>query len=431
MNDPFDLDRLVAKTVPELRAEDRRFRTREGVREGATAIPRRISSKATLDELHEAAARGGSPLVGALIPWVRELTVLRVTAGERVLVAESRFSKHGSISEIVRALLLPNANLAALEADLGDAAASTLDTLRRHQERVNEASRLLEHPRGLADGVGLAERTLAATEPLFDRDECQRWSQRFSGALASDAAEGWPVHLSPRWLASLFDGGELLQGVRLDDVPLPSPLGAASFARALGLLGEMAAFSDRSPGTPFSLARTPADALVARRAALFASIVLEPAFFQRKLGQSRSVAREQTRRIGRAAVVWLRVRALSALARRLLFAPQGPRDFEELSERALGRALPGVLLGAVPRLSDADGGALASIADACVERESLRRQFDEDWFENPRCHEALRHEHHQLVSERPSPWPAGGDEESREVARSAALSARLDEALHE
>ncbi|MBL8742235.1 MAG: hypothetical protein JNK04_14100, partial [Myxococcales bacterium] len=329
--------------------------------------------------------------------------------------------------EVVRALLLPNANLVSAERALGEVASGMRDALVRHEERVREASRLIEHARDVVGARAFAEQTLEATEPLFARDACDRFSERLRSALASDASEGWPVHLSHRWLASLFERGELLRGVPLADEPLPSPLGAASFARALGMLGEMVAFADRPAGAPFSLLRSPSDDLGPRRGALFASLVLEPSFHQRKLGQSRGAAVEQTRRVGRASVTWLRTAALSVLARDLLLQPQGPREFEELSERALGRPLPASLLGVLPALSEDAGLALVAAADACLEREKLRQRFDEDWFDNPRCHEALRHEHHQLVSDRRAP-PA---EDDGGAARRAALAARLDEVLHE
>jgi len=448
MNDPFELDRWVASAARDLRLERVRFRTLEGVQEGAASIPRRISSQAALDELLEQQERGASLLVAALIEWVRHLAVARVTARDRAEVFAARFGEHGAFSEIVQSLLQPSANTPAIERKLCDAAAGVHDALRRREERVREASRLIGLQAGAAAPAApaFAEQVLAITDAAFMRDDSPSWSAPLKRSLAIDAAEGWPVHLTHRWLASLFAGGELVRGVKLEDVPLPIPLGAASFSRALGFFGDMLAFADRPNGSPFCLVRAPHDRLVARRSCLFAGLPLEPTFFQKKLGLGKSFAVEQTRFVARSAVIWLRVAALRVLACPLLQSDRGGRDFEELSERVLGRALPGVLLGVLPAFGPSDGVLLESAADACLERARLRERFDDDWFENPRAHEALRHEHQLPIADRPPLWapPPEGEaipcaaktagepaEFTASSARAAALSARLAEALDE
>lgn len=143
--------------------------------------------------------------------------------------------------------------------------------------------------------------------------------------------------------------------------------------------------------------------MVSRHAALFASVLLEPTFHRRKLGLGRDRAARQTKEIARAALVWLRIAALRALAWPLLGTSAGLRDFEDLAERALGRPMQARLLGVVPRLRFEDLEAPAAMLEAITLRTKLRDSFDEDWFDNPGALEQIRHLQHMLVSARPPP----------------------------
>jgi hypothetical protein len=202
-------------------------------------------------------------------------------------------------------------------------------------------------------------------------------------------------------------------------------LGAASFARALARVGGELAFADRAPGTPFALARDAFDLLEARRSALFAGLVLEPAFHARVLGLGPARAREQTRKIARAALVWVRVAGLRALAWSALASGAHADHYPDLAERCLGRPLPPDFAAVFPSASPRSALELAAIFSSVRDRMRLRDRFDDDWFANPRAHEALRHEHHAARAVEPEPASVGDPS----VGDGAALERTLAEAL--
>lgn len=210
--------------------------------------------------------------------------------------------------------------------------------------------------------------------------------------MGRDASLGWPPRLTVRWLADLFRGSGLTDGLAIDLGPIPAAIGATSFARALGQVG--AAVSDASArrARSFSLARAPFDAHRARRAALFAGLAADKAFGARVLELNQGRARDQARAVARALLVSLRLDAARVLCRGALSDPSGAGRFEERSAEALGCPLPQPLFGAVPRLSPGDaarfGGTLLGLRD----RLAMVERFDEDWFRNPRAIELLRDE---------------------------------------
>ncbi len=393
--DLFSLDRAIAATAVELRAERRRMAEAESESGGAAVISRSVSQKVIAEELSVLGAAGDRLALG-LAAWVRFLSLRRVTSQERARVARSRVLP-GEPFAASLAALLSGGPVPPLERDLVARAAPVREATARYLERLLEARRLLALPN--EDELGLAERLIALSDGLVP-SAVDSWSEPVRRALATDADGGWPVHLTPRWLSQLVEPSGMLTGVRLEPLRLPPVVGAASFGLALARLGALWAELDLPPGTPFVLVRAPNDRLPQSRAALLSSWLLEPSFHRKKLGLSREAAREQVRRIARASVSWLRIRAVAVVASPLLAEPSGSRDFEELTHRVLGAPWPGLLLAVLPRHEEPGGTPLRALLEAAHQRDQLRERFDEDWFDNPRAITELRHQHHLPSADR-------------------------------
>ncbi|HTJ82862.1 MAG TPA: hypothetical protein VL400_14170 [Polyangiaceae bacterium] len=400
--DLFQIDRTLRKVLTGLAS---------GTLDAAR-LPRELSSKATFDDLGELR---GDPLADAVRSWVGHLTVLRVTASDVARAREARVADDHvspvsdaplSFRALAREVARARPDAERWIAALAGASSRARDAIVVHAERRAEATRRLgvqdpgdvDHPPFRRADVDQAARAvLDATDAAFaaevGRGELRRAVEI---SLARDAGEGWPAHLTERWVRSLFRG-PLTDGLAIELGELPAELGAASFARALASFGAGLARADVGRGAPVALCRTPGDVLVSSRAALFGGLALEPAFHRRKLGTDASRARGESRRVARAALLWLRVAAARALVWRTL--GEATAWSERLStasdvvERATGAPIDRALVGVFPRVSPDDGAVVVGALLALSARESLRDAFDEDWFDNPRAAEALRHEH--------------------------------------
>lgn len=381
---------------------------------------RHLSSKASFVELSELPP---DPLIEALRGWIGHLTLERVGFRDRVAVAtafherrhRSRvFEREVSARELFDALLAEKESRARRleigeELSMGARAAS--DAARLGAERRIEAARLLGAPvptpcwtvdAGLVQAA--AREIVAETRAAIGASgrEGEGWPEALAATLGRDATEGWPAALKPRWVFDAFRGSVLVAGLAVDLGGLPTPLGATSFARALGRFGRAVAEADLPQGMPFSIARAADDPLAARREALFASLTSEPAFCRRVLGLGRAAAREQSRRVALALTHSLRLEALRPLLADALGDAPARREAraDDETNAALGAPLPAGLLGVVPRLWRAADRRFVALLLAASDRVRLRETFDEDWFANPRALEALRDEHHRPASTR-------------------------------
>jgi hypothetical protein len=405
---PFDLlrlDRSVAATATRLRA------WRVGGRAGdPPAIPRELSSLATYRDL---AAATSDPVAGRLAHAVASLTIDRVTIEDELRATEARRAPSESaaapgatVAGLARRLVESGdvvARLRELEAIAGPAREAQRILAARRREAALRLGLTPYAVEGAAipPADALVEAIFVITDPAFAELRGAPLPQLLRTAVVADAGEGWPAKITSRWLRSVFGRGPLFDGLSLRVEPLPEPLGAASFARALGRVGAELAFGDRPNDVPFSVTRDPFDLVEARRAALFGGLVLEPAFHARRLGLGPGRARDQARAVARASVVWLRIAALRVLAYADLGETDRSADYAEHCERCLGRPLSRELAGVLPAPSPSSALELAAVFAAARDREALREAFDEDWFENPRAHEAIRHEHHTARPERP------------------------------
>jgi hypothetical protein len=124
-----------------------------------------------------------------------------------------------------------------------------------------------------------------------------------------------------------------------------------------------------------------------RRGALFAALLLDPVFLRKKLGMSREAAATTARRLAVTALARVR---LDAVRTAIDFALAEPLTIEESASDALQVRVPRTLAGLIPRPSTRAPAELVGALLAAGDRETMRDQFDEDWFENPRALASLR-----------------------------------------
>ena len=356
---------------------------------------------------------GDAPLREGLGRWLAHLTLARITRdldaeiAQEVSVKEARFTlvegKRVSFDEACR--MVPIAPT-PVETDAWLAAAAErapriAASLRERDAHREEAALRL----GLTGTWALATRVpyaavLAACEELLvatrtlQADVLKEARTKADGpprrspfdalalAVARDANEGWPAHLQPRWLLETFPS--YVKGLRMELAPLPTAVGAASFARALGAFGFALRVAGPAPSLPFALARDPQQADAHRFAGLFAQLAASREFQLRALGNVARVATAQARVVARGLLFSARMEAARVLLAR------DPSRFEELTTEVFGAALPSALAAAWPRRpDDAPVRAIALFTTLPLVHE-LRDRFDSDWFRNPRAALYLR-----------------------------------------
>ncbi|HEY4117967.1 MAG TPA: hypothetical protein VGM56_08930 [Byssovorax sp.] len=371
---------------------------------------RSLSSRDVYKDLGDAPK---TPIVEATRVWVGALTLERVLWTDAVRVEVARRASRVEIdlggagetisvdATLARMLLdTESGRRRVLASALEHGAGEAKSAARVLAERRAEAARQLgvdrdalevplDEPAALVDAARRALDVLDAARPPG-----APWSDALDRLLARDAGEGWPAHVTPRWLVGSFAGTGLVDGLRLAPVKLPAPLGASSFARALGAFGGAWFDAGRPPSAPFVLACAPFDVHRARRVALFAGLAAEPAFHVRALGLGKARAMDQARKVARALAVSLRLDASRALLRGAFeLAPRAAdQAFEEHNERALGAPIPASLAGVFPRVSPDDAARFVGQVLAARDRRELVERFDEDWFRSPHAARALREE---------------------------------------
>jgi hypothetical protein len=216
----------------------------------------------------------------------------------------------------------------------------------------------------------------------------------FERAIGADVPGSWPARLTPPRMLDYFRDTELLRSLDLRVAPLPGSFGAASFCRALGLLGA-AWFEALAPSDqPFVVAHDPYGLGRHGAAALFRLLPLNARFAQRYLDLSPHALPDMQRRL---AQLWLLDLAGAALRVRwrkpALTSERAFREaFAELAHADLGLSLPPDIAGALLSLGVEDEQALVGRLEAVTRAEELVEAHDEDWFRNPRAIEQLRAE---------------------------------------
>lgn len=430
----FDLDRTVREASARLARARRALLWRpwdEEFQQNPLSPLRSVLGK---DTLREVEAAPDPLLVPALRAHLAKLILARVLWDDEVRVVRAWSDRSARLGEGVRLpplpkelshelldlpLLAPRALLAAVLADPDDARRRGLaeavaraardhlrDPTRRWADRRAAAAAQLGVP---LDEIDLpappaaiesaAADLLAGTAPVAER--FAPWDRGLSAAMARDATRGWPAHLGPRWVLSVFAGTELGGGDSIERADLPPVLGATSFARGLAAFGEAFGEAAGPASVPFALARPAVDLRPMRIGALFALVAGDEVFARRTLGDGQGAARDHARAFARAFCAHGRLAAAAARTRASFFPPRADLDdrFCEETARAWGEPLPPELAGVIPRISEGSSARFAAALLAALDRARMIERFDEDWYKNPRSTEALR----ALASEPPAP----------------------------
>jgi hypothetical protein len=203
--------------------------------------------------------------------------------------------------------------------------------------------------------------------------------------LATDASEGWPARLSPRWLADSFR--ELSRDATLSPT-LPRIAGAATFSRALHAFGR-ALRGDQRSALPFSIARDPFHGDAHRFGVVFSALPTTRVFHRKVLGLSERVASRQARALACTALqesVWVAARWL--LTDEVHYAPKDTWD--EVTHLLFGEPIDPLFFGAWPKPNGDEASRLEALLTAPALTDLLVRRFDEDWFWNPEAAEWIR-----------------------------------------
>jgi hypothetical protein len=350
-----------------------------------------------------------APFGPAYAAWLRELDEERAGWSDRIAIvrawAEPRpmperdRDKLVSLAALRRDLLAVSASVAvresaerALAAHAGPLSDLVVAAVERRFERQPGAVDVALAPPGL--GARLAELVLAKSDALARDLLPGGVAGVVQAAMAPGAEEGWPPRILPRWLADVVRPSGLLAGLRVDIAPRLEALGPSSFARALGSLGVAVLAAGRPASVPLALHRHPRGSRRDERFALFASIAAEPVFARRVLGHGRERAKSHARAMATAALAWLRLEALGVLCFDALASGRAAaRDrLVESGAAVFGSPPAPSLLGVLPSLRARAAPRLVGAVLAAPRRAELCNRHDEDWFQNPRAAEELRHE---------------------------------------
>jgi hypothetical protein len=375
---------------------------------------RHVAGKSTWDALGETTPSAADvPLRDALRQWVVALTQGRIGAPAEAARARAaavpqrvELDRPHSVTwreawrGVVGAASVAEAKLyldAAASAGEGMADAARVGAARR----LEVARRFgLGHPWVALVGVGAnevrqtARDLLDATEAIARHAWDDLWGKpgvtaaaTIFGSLARDAGEGWPAHLTARWIGEAL-GADAVRALAGAAPSLPPVAGAASFARALGAFGRAFVMAG-ARRMPFALAQEPAAVAAHRWAFVFSALPASPEWQARILGVGRRTAVAQARLLARSALLDVRLHAARLLlGDEAAFAPQDL--FDELGSRVFGVPLDGRLRGAWPAARHDEPGRFVALLQAPEAMRELVERFDVDWFRNPRAWEELR-----------------------------------------
>lgn len=240
----------------------------------------------------------------------------------------------------------------------------------------------------------LAERWLQTTDGLASAMNASEWHETLHLSLAPGARDGWPVRPSARWIRSVFAREDWTRGLPLGPLKVPPPIGATSYARALGSFGMRVFEACRPRSLPLAVHQHPMSLRKHQYRSLFASVVAEESFAVRVLGLSKGAARDHRRALAAAFLTSSRVDAWRVVmqdAARESFGVARERQ-GELAERVLGGGASPDFFAVFPTLRPGDGAAFCGLFAGAEARRALVERHDEDWYRNPRALAELRDE---------------------------------------
>lgn len=230
-----------------------------------------------------------------------------------------------------------------------------------------------------------AERLLDVTDDLASEFRGAPWWEALHRTMGTEMADGWPARLSPRWVREIFRGTELVDRLPASPMALALPLGAMSFARAVGGFGVVLLDQARDESPWFTLHQHPYGTRRHERFGLFASIVADRSFARVMLRLGRDRAGAHARGMARCILQSVRVEAWRVLSASALTkgAEEGLERFGVVGARVLGASVPHRLLGVLPSFRPTDGCGLVGAILAASARRQLVERHDEDWYRNP------------------------------------------------
>ncbi|MET0594884.1 MAG: hypothetical protein ABW133_19445 [Polyangiaceae bacterium] len=405
--DPLQLDRDIARAVRAERAWWRTLRADPSrAADDAWYEPiRHVTTRTTFQEVESLSA--SDPLRDGLLAWMHRLALTRIAQKPILAVAALRHEANlrwdepepgiYSVRGVVRLVLTANAPLQArmwVDA-LARSAVPLLDREKTLRQAADEISSRLgvtdpstfapvDRATIVAEAEAFLRRTRDLASSLFDREHLADLALLF---VARDVPGVWPTKPDARWLFDQFQGTPLLQGLTVDLGPTPSPLGGASFARALARLGAAYARVAVQGRAPFVVTTDPTEIHPLRRGALFASLAVDPVFLRKQLGFSRDAAGSTCRAL---AVTFLAALRLAAAQTVVDVANASATAIAEATEDALRVPVPPELSAVFPRIDPCASRRLTAALLAQSDADELRGNFDDDWFRNPRALAALR-----------------------------------------
>lgn len=240
----------------------------------------------------------------------------------------------------------------------------------------------------------LAEEWLRITQDVAEEFRREHVADVVELALARDAAQGWPTHLTVRNLLDYFRDTTLFAELPIHVARLPAPLAAASYLRALRSIGSSWARVSAPGSQPFVVRRDPYALWENTAAHLFALLPLNETFAQKRMQVGESAWSKQRRGLARAVLLESRALALRVLLREPALKGRAAlgEAHAELAERAFGCHLRPESAGVLWQLDVTDSSAFAGLLLAAAHMERLIEAHDEDWFRNPRGVDQLRSE---------------------------------------
>lgn len=401
---PLELDRAIA----ELARRRRRFLAALESSDAEDHAFELLPSGLDRSLLAELRGAPDDPFLRAAEAWLGVLLVAHGSISQTRAVAAALYrSQHGlnepepglfTLAELRQRALGDAARRDAWFAAFTANAANATDARFELWERRAELRDALRVPTA-TDGARtatLARGVLSATDDAYRELGIHSWGALIEAGLGRMVPGEWPTRLDSRRAAELLDA-EWLEGVEPEPFATPPILGAASVLRALYALGGALADAAAPRNQPFVVAREPAGLRPSTTGALFALFPAHAAFAERRLGVTRSRAREYRQRIARVLLVGARQSALRALLRTEggsseSRASKARREaFVELGVRALGFE-PNPDLAGVVFAGDRGATELEALLLAARCDQAFTERHDEDWFRNPRAIRELRGE---------------------------------------
>ncbi len=421
----FEIDRTLREASARLAKARRALAARTAWDEEPANPLARFRSALSKDVFEEVAGVPDPLLAPALRAHVAKLTIARVLWDDEVRIARAWSEPTVQLEDDVVLPKLPagvgdelkRGSLVAPKTLLSVLLFDTVELRRRRiaptfaravRERLRDPVRFHADRRARAAmqlGVSIDALDLPVPATQLERaasdllegtagivDRFAPWDRGLVHTIARGAIQGWPAHLGPRWVLSIFEGTDLLRGIAIEDVRLPSVLGGASFARGVAAFGEAFGEAAAPRGAPFSILRPAIDLRPMRIGALFAMLVGDRVFARRTLGLGPGASIDHARTLARSAIASLRLTCAALRVRGSLIPVRDDLDarYREETARAWGEPLPPELAGVLPRITGATPARFTATLLAALDRKRLIETLDEDWHKNPRSSELLR-----------------------------------------